>query len=323
MANKKKKEEELAKKGEKVEKIDLSFIAFDPSDIETLPDKVPNTNVGIYVPYGQDNIYPDYLNVLYQNSGIFASIINSICDYVGGSAITFSPVVLSRLHFNRESELRNLVKRVIFDRVLTGGFALKVVYNLNKEIAKIEWKDIRDIRLSVNCERAYYALNFGRGRRGELEVYSTMDHFTPGDDPHNHYTCIYYNRGRSRGVYPVPSYQGALRAIQTDCEINKFNLHAIAGGLSAASVINIPNGDSYTEDEKRMIERKFRENFTGSDNADSFILSFNPSSEDKVQIEKIEDDTFAEKYDTLSKSNVKNIFTAFRMSPVLAGYLEQ
>lgn len=313
-----KKDKEKEKK-----KIDLSLVQFDPSDISYLQDKQPNTNVGLWVPYGDGNIFPDMLNMLYANSGTFAAIINAICDFTAGSDIIFNEQVVSKLHFNKPVELKNLVRRVIFDKILTGGFCIKVRYNLMKEIAKIEWVDIRDVRLSLDTTKAYYALNFGKGRRGPLEVYSTMGHFTPGDDEHNHYTTLYYNRGRARGVYGVPMYQGALRSIQTDCEIAKFNLRAIHSGLSAASIINIPNGDAYSEDEKRLIERKFRDNFCGADNADSLILSFNPSPEDKVEIAKIDDDEFASKYDLLSKSTIKNIFSTFRMSPVLAGYLAE
>jgi len=304
-------------------KINLELITFDPSDIQFLPDKVPNTNVGLYVPYGTYNDFPEVVNTLYFNSGTFASIVNSMCDYVAGSDIRFNDAVIAKLHFNKQNELKTLVKRCIFDKILMGGFCVKVIYNLNKEIAKIEWMDIRDVRLSVNTSKAYYALNFGKGRRGELQVYSTMNHFTVGEDEHNHFTCLYYHRGRSRGIYPVPMYQGALRSIQTDCEINKFNLRAISSGLAAASIVNIPDGNSYTEDEKRTIERKFKDHFCGSDNADSFILAFNPSPDNKVEIERIEDDAFADKYEVLSKLTIKNIFSAFRMSPVLAGYLQE
>jgi len=143
----------------------------------------------------------------------------------------------------------------------------------------------------------------------------------PGQDKNNPYQCIYYDKGKARGVYGAPYWQGALRSIESEIEINKFHLHSIQHGLSSSAIVNIPNGESYTDEEKHIIENKFKENFCGSENSDGFILSFNPDPDSKVEIVRIADAQFDKKFEVLSKSTIKSIFTAFRMAPTLAGYL--
>lgn len=304
-----------------MKEINFSALPFNTNDVPFIPDKKPVTNVGLYVQYGKGNDYPDFLNNLYQNSPILSSIINAVNDYVLGDNIQFSDFIKSKLTYNSEHELFNLIRRIVFDKIVTGAFAIKLIYNLNKECCKIEWVDIRNLRVSLDERTIYWSQTWTQGRRGELVAYTNFNNFTPGADENNPYQCIYYDKGRSRGIYGAPYWQGAIRSIESEIEINKFHLHSIQHGLSSSAIVNIPNGESYTDEEKKIIEKKFRDNFCGSDNSDGFILSFNPDPESKVEIVRIADAQFDKKFEVLSKSTIKSIFTAFRMAPNLAGYL--
>jgi len=75
--------------------INFSAIPFNTNDIPFIPDKKPVTNVGLYVPYGKGNDFPDFLNNLYQNSPILSSIINAINDFVLGDDVRFNDYIKS------------------------------------------------------------------------------------------------------------------------------------------------------------------------------------------------------------------------------------
>jgi len=272
-----------------MKEINFSSIPFNTNDIPFIPDKKPVTNVGLYVTYGKGNDYPDFLNNLYQNSPILSSIINAINDFVLGDSIQFSDYIKQMLTYNTEHELFNIIRRIVFDKIITGAYALKLIYNLNNQCVRIEWVDIRNLRLSLDEKTVYWSKSWTQGRRGELIPYTSYDSFIPGEDKNNPYQCIFYDKGKARGIYGAPYWQGALRNIESEIEINKFHLHAIQHGLSSSAIVNIPNGESYTEEEKHIIENKFKENFCGSENSDGFILSFNPDPDSKVEIVRLSD----------------------------------
>lgn len=275
----------------------------------------------MYVNYGKKNDYPDYLNYLVENSPIMNAIIKSMQDYIIGEGIMFSDEIRIKLKGNTTPQLYKIIKRVIYDKIVTGAFAVKLTYNKLGEIAEIEWLDIRNVRLNYEKTVAYYSETFGKGRRGDLETYSTFDNFVFGKDENNEYACVFYDDNDSRGIYAQPSYVGSLRAIETSIEIEKFHHASIQQNLSASAIISIPDAGNYSEEEKQAVEEKFRENFCGSENGSSFILSFCEDKEHSVVVEKLADEQFDKKYEALADNTRKNIFAGFRMQSCLCGYL--
>lgn len=309
----------MKSKIENTQRLLMSAIPSAPHDVQIISDKKPNSSTGMYVPFGKSNNFPDYLNDLYENSAIMSAIIRSITDYVAGDSIEFDTNIRLQLKGNTSASLKKLMKKVIFDKILTNGFALKLTYNKLGEVAEIKWLDIRNIRINYEQTIAYYSETFSQGRRGELEQYPLFDTFTIGED--GQYSCIYYDNGGSRGIYPVPTYEGALRSIETGIQVTKFHLMSIQNNMSSNCIINIPDGSNYSDEEKREIEMQFRNNFSGSENASGFMLSFVEDKEHAVTVERIQDDNQDRKYRELNKDVIKNIFTAFRCPPVLTGYL--
>ena len=83
-------------------------------------------------------------------------------------------------------------------------------------------------------------------------------------------------------------------------------------------IVNFNNGvpDDGT---KAEIEKDFTEKFTGSQNAGRVMFSFNTDRTNAVSITEPKVDNFGERYAALSKHTSRQIFTAFRATPVLFG----
>lgn len=270
-----------------------------------------------YLNYGNDNKFPNYLWELYLRSAVLQSIINGTADYTGGNGIIYSenPLV-QRLKDNANGDgetLEDVMKKITIDYLIFGGFALQVIYNKLGEVNELYWLDFRNVRRDKEGEKVYYSEDWVR----HSNDYLTYDIFNPDKKKG---TSVFYFKGHiSRGVYPIPRYNGALSAIETSTEISKFHLNSILNNFSGNFIINFNNGQP-SVDVQEEIERKIKDKFSGADNAGKFLLAFNDSKENGVTVERIQDDNFDKKYDALRESTFKEIFVAFRAIPQLFGY---
>lgn len=296
----------------------MNFSIFD-SAVKVVPTFIEKENTGKpYLNYGVNNQFPNYLWELYLRSAILQSIINGTADYAGGSSIVYneSNSVIQKLkdEANKDGEtLDDVIKKVIVDYLIFGGFALQVIYNKLGEINELYWLDFRNVRRNKEGDKVYYSDDWIK----HANDYITYDIFNPEN---NKGTSVFYFKGHiSRGIYPVPRYNGALSAIETSTEISKFHLNSILNNFSGNFIINFNNGQP-TEDVQKEIEKKVKDKFSGADNAGKFLIAFNDSKENGVSVERIQDDNFDKKYESLRTDTFKEIFVAFRAIPQLFGY---
>lgn len=285
----------------------LSFSVFE-LEKTAMPDGKETVRSGYdYVSWGKDNRFPNDLYDMYQNSAILQSVINGTADYVFGSGVISAFDVVN----DKYETLEDVVKRCVFDLLIFGGFAIQLMYKGGK-VEAMYWLDFQKCRKSEDEKKVYYSDDWGKYAKKALE-YNT---WTPGTDKG---TCIFYYKGhKTRGIYPVPMYIGALKSVKISTEISNFHLNNITKGFASNAVISFNNGEP-DEDTKARIEKDVKEKFCGTDNAGSFLLLFNDSKDNACEIAKIQDDKFDLKYDALAKSVKEDIFIAFRATPTLFG----
>ena len=296
----------------------LKFGVFD-SAVKVIPTFVEKENSSKpYLNYGVDNKFPNYLWELYLRSAILQSIINGTADYAAGSGIIYDEInpTIKRLkdEANKDGEtLDDVINKVIIDYLIFGGFALQIIYNKLGEINEIYWLDFRNVRRNKEGDKVYYSDDWVR-HSNDFLTYNIFNHDIKKG------TSVFYFKGHlSRGIYPIPRYNGALSAIETSTEISKFHLNSILNNFSGNFIINFNNGQPST-DVQEEIERKVKEKFSGADNAGKFMIAFNDSKENGVSVERIADDNFDKKYESLRTDTYKEIFVSFRAIPQLFGY---
>lgn len=298
----------------------MRFSIFD-SAVKVIPTFIEKENSGKpYLNYGNDNRFPNYLWELYLRSAVLQSIINGTADYASGNGIIYNEneIVqrLSKKANNDGETLEDIIKKIIADYLIFGGFSMQILNNKLGEISEIYWLDFRNVRLNKEGDKAYYSDDWIK----HANDYVTYDVFSPEGKKSKGTTSIFYFKGHiSRGVYPIPRYNGALSAIETSTEISKFHLNSILNNFSGNFIINFNNGQP-TEDVQKEIEKKIKEKFSGADNAGKFLVAFNDSKENGVTVERIQDDNFDKKYKSLREDTFKEIFVAFRAIPQLFGY---
>ena len=285
----------------------LSFSVFE-LEKTAMPDGKETVRSGYdYVSWGKDNRFPNDLYDMYQNSAILQSVINGTADYVFGNGVISAFDVVN----DKYETLEDVVKRCVFDLLIFGGFAIQLMYKGGK-VEAMYWLDFQKCRKSEDEKKIYYSDDWGKYAKKALEYNA----WTPGTDKG---TCIFYYKGhKTRGIYPVPMYIGALKSIKISTEISNFHLNNITKGFASNAVISFNNGEP-DEDTKARIEKDVKEKFCGTDNAGSFLLLFNDSKDNACEIAKIQDDKFDEKYQSLAKYVKEDIFISFRATPELFG----
>lgn len=293
---------------EKQQKIALSCY---PQITREVPDfEERDTNKAPYVYYGKDNRFPHYLwNSLYLKSATLQSIINGTIDYVVGNGLTSDLLEVN----TKGDTLEDLVKQLVSDYMIFGGFALQVIYNKVGEVNEVYWLDFQKLRSNRDNTVFYYAEDWVKKPNDYVE-------YEAFDPDKRKGTSVFYFKGHlTRGVYPIPRYIGALAAVETSTEISKFHLNSILNNFSASAIINFNNGVP-DEETQREIERKVNDKFGSAGNAGKTMITFNDSKESAVTVERLASDDFDERYKSLATDTMKQIFVAFRAVPQLFGY---
>ena len=305
-------------KNNKQQQVDKMAFSIFEQPVKVIPTFVEKENTGKpYLNYGVDNRFPNYLWDLYMRSALLQSIVNGTADYANGNGITYAENAnVQRLAkvANKDGEtLEDIVKKITIDYLVFGGFAFQVIYNKMGEIGEIYWLDFRNCRRSKDGDKIYYSEDWIKHANDYIEY----DVFDPEKKDKSQ---VFYFKGHiSRGIYPVPRYNGALSAIETSTEISKFHLNSILNNFSGNFIINMNSGIP-SEDVQDEIERKIKAKFTGADNAGKFLVAFNDSKENAVSVERIQDDNFDKKYESLRTDTYKEIFIAFRCIPQIIGF---
>lgn len=294
----------------------VAFRCIDPTqrDIPTPVEKIVSGRN--YVSWGRDNHYTRFLYELYQNSALLGSIINSITDYVLGNGI-ISNLPLQQINEDNDT-LSDIVKRCVTDYETFGAFAIQVLRNQLGEISELYWLDMRKIRLNEDKDKIYYSdFDHTKPRRSGSNKVIEYERFNPKMRQPN--SIFYVTNKTDRDIYPVPVWSGAINDVVTNIEISKFHLHSILNNFAPSAIVNFNSGIP-SEEEQKDIEEALNRKFSGSENASKMMLTWNESKENAVTIERLSEDNFDQKYQALNESTFKNIFTAFRMHPSLAGH---
>lgn len=281
------------------------------NDVRLVPDVIEKRVSGKdYVFYGEDNKFPQYIWSLYLRSAILQGIVNGTCDFVSGNGV-ISNLPLQTIN-NEGDELEDLIRKIAVDYNIFGGFCFQVIKDYNGSIKELYWLDMQNVRLNEEGDKAYYCEKWNQygSKAIEYEVW---------DPKRNQSNFVVYYKGHiSRGLYPIPRFVGALAAIETSTEIGKFHLNNILNNLSSSAIINFNNGEP-TEEEKKRIEEKLNDKFGGASNAGKTMVVFNNNKESAVTVERLSEDNFDKKFETLAKSTREEIFIAHRATPALFG----
>ncbi len=274
-----------------------------------------------YVTYGDGNKFPKYLWELYVTCELHQAIIDGSVDYIIGEGVSttykFSNFEGDKVNRYNES-LTDVFAKVVTDFKIFGGFALQVIYDLAGNVAELIHLNFDNCRVNADRSIIYYSDKWGVNSGAKAIQFHKFNL-----KEENKTSQVYYYVGnKTRTIYPIPSYIGALKAIETQNEIKNFNLKSIKNNFSASTIININSNP--TNEEKEQIVDYLTDSATGSDNAGSFLVFFNKDKDNSVTIEPFESADFKDRFTTLEKATMQSIYIGHRVtSPHLFGLIAE
>lgn len=269
-----------------------------------------------YVSWGSNNTFPTYLFELYLSTSTHQSIIDGICQFVYGEGVTgINP---DEIINTKGDTYETLLKRVIFDYILFGGFCLIKTKTRGGDKTFYQYLDIQKVRFNEEYTRCFYNskgwTKYSNGAKN-VTVYDVVSDASKDG-------VIYFRGSRTRGIYPICGYVSALKSLEIQREVDNFHLSSIKNNFTANMHISFINEDieKLTDDDKEAVQESLEDAFSGSDNASKFMVSWVKSKDEAPVITRIEGDKADQKFQTLSKINTQNIFIAHRItSPNLFG----
>ena len=306
-------------------KHDFSVINYTDQEIPCFEEKQGQK----FVSYGHDDLYGDYLRDLFLASSTNGAIINGVADMIYGGGLDATDRDDS--DSKREQWLRlqdllrkssdDLLQKVAFDLKLYGMSYVNVIWNKPRtRIACLKHLPVHTMRSGVADSEGvvseYFYKSDWKDRREKektIKAFSLEDRTTAS-------TCFQIKRYTpSLHYYSVPDYAGGTNYCELDQRISDFHLSNIRRGFFPSMLLSFKNGVP-TQEERRVIEQKVIDKFTGNDNAGRILITFNDGDETAPEFTPIQQNGADGMYEYLSKLVSEKILTAHRVvSPLMFG----
>lgn len=283
-----------------------------------------------YVYCGDDNLFFDYLIDLCLKSARHGAIINGKINYIYGKGLTFSKDGLTpdkiaiANAFIKFLNKKNGIRKIISDFEMFNAVSLEIIYNKKKtKISEINHIPFNKLRTNVDEDKYYYSNNWKARVQDDDTGYKEFDVFdedTPVATSIFVYKVISPIKTGEPNVYPIPEYQGATIAIETDIAIANFDNSNLSSGFTAGTIINFNNGVPATDKAKEDIEVKVKEKGTGANNAGRVFLSFNNGKDKETTVTTITPSDLDKQNVEVDKRTEQRIFTGHKIiNPALFG----
>ena len=270
-----------------------------------VPDIEVETTNNSFIYWGDDNSYPNYIHHLYETATPLRSCITSLVDYICGDSV--------------DSEIDGMEKKVrciALQYALYGCFAINVLRNRFGEVCDIIPIDVRCLRSNKDNTEFFYSENFKEIRKWQR--YKCLKYPVYDPDRKEIASSIYFYKNTLFRTYGEPIYKSALLSAECQSAINEYNLNSLNNGITSNVIINFNNGIP-DEEQQSEIEDMVYEKFSSFRNACRPMINFADDSDHSLTVERIDVDDFVERYGALAKRSADEIYSAFRMSPMLAG----
>ena len=294
------------------------------------PDEEKDRALG-FIKWGKKNDYPYFLVDLFNGSAWHQGIIKTKTFYIAGGGLEIVTGDMQAFIDNQYSpfNMNEIAEQLAFDFELFGGFAVKGTWNREgTRVAKWEYLDVDAIRMTED-ERFYYlsddwtAMNQS-AEKTNLRMFPALDETNKTGS-----FIIYYKEPSKRsrkekGIYPKPTYNGGLTAIQTDVDIAKFHMYELQNGFKSGTLINMPSGFPESTEELHRITESIKGRTQSVEDAGEIIITFSDGKDLAPTVQQLNGNDLDKRYEVTAASVQQNILVAHSVTaPTLFGVMQQ
>ena len=231
---------------------------------------------------GKDNSFYDYIIKRNNGSPTNSSINKSYATLAYGKGLGFTNRVSDTV-VNDWALLQSILsprdlKKMVQDAQIFGEFSFQVIKNRDGSLNSLVHLPKQMVVPSIEndegeIEDYWYSRKWSDRRQAKYAPESFPAFGLASTSQTEIYVAKEYTAGNE--YFGTPDYLAGLQYAQMEEEISNMAVSSIQNGLSAGYIINIPNGDNYSDEEKAEFEAQVKRKLTSSSNASNFIISFN------------------------------------------------
>ena len=270
-----------------------------------------------YVPFGQDNLYPEILNQIYYTSPLHGAIVDFKVNATIGAGYELktdklTPQELLDLYtWEKKMRLAKSVKAVTKQLVMHNRVYFKLHFDEKNKLHKIE--NVSPEKVRVNNTKTMYSLCDDWASRIDVEEVKPY-HPLNGDK------CQLYSYelpSIGQDYYPLPQYSSALNFAFLSGELSYFAKSNIQNSIFPAFAMMFPKRPQ-SEEEKKVL-RDTIDRMKGAQNAGKGVAFFANSPDQLPKIESIPTNQNDKLFQEASGLNTEQICFAHTIDPILMG----
>lgn len=286
-----------------------------------------------WIPYGDDNLYPDFLIELMNRSSKHNSLIKKKVNMSVGEGFVETAANSQFIqNVSGKEDLNEIVFKCGYDLNVYGGYAVAVTWsNDGKTIARISFVDYSKVRIAKVIEDDsevsrlqakgvdfFYISSDWTQIKKEKHKPELMQGFSE-EYKQNKTQLVFVTEYRA-GVdyYTYPDFVSAVNWIQLDYEISNFHLSSVHNGFTPSMIMSLKGGVP-TPEEQREFKKKLQKQYGGSDNASRVFVTFSESGETAPEFIPINLNASDERFLQLEEQIQQNIVIAHGATPIVAG----
>lgn len=288
-----------------------------------------NSNRG-YVNWGSRNDYPLQLSNLYYNSPTHKACVDFTATAILGDGIDYVTSGINEYDNtpNYQYSWDELIYNCALDKVIYGSFALQIIKNKDNETYSFFHQPIANVRCSPKDEDGVITSYWISEDWSATQKYPPVElkafGFQDDEEIKSGEAYLFVSSDYTPDIeyYSVPSYSSAIKSIQTEIELLRFDLKSVLNNFSASGILTLNRIDD--DAERQAVIDNIQALFTGSDNANSIIVNFK-NNEDEIPtvFTKIDKDAGnnVNLFEQLNDRVVSKIIASHRISnKALIGY---
>ena len=280
-----------------------------------------NSNRG-WINWGNRNDYPLQLSNLYYNSPIHQSCVDFAVSAIVGGGVDYNKMKLTGQEEMRPNYMESwdsFIEKIALDYILYGAYAFQIIKNKDNKTYSFYHQPFSDVRCSPKDEDGVITSYWVSSDWTALSKYAPVElpafGFQEDEEIAQGKTYLFVSTSYSPDLlyYQTPRYISALKAIQADIELQRYDLRSIMNNFSAAGILTMNRIDD--EEEKKLVLENLEAMFQGSNNANSLLVTFKNNDEEKpIDFVKIDKDvTNVNLFDNNNERNIKRILSAHRI----------
>jgi hypothetical protein len=283
----------------------------------TLPYVNGRYQVAGYVPFGQDNLFPETLNQLYYMAPLHGAIVDFKVNAAIGAGYELKTdkltpdEKLALYTFEKKMKLSKSVKAVTKQLVMHHRVYFKLYFDEKGKVKTIENVSPEKVRIN-NKKNCYYLCDDWSSR---IDVEPVTPYHPLNTDKCQLWAYELPSIGQD--FYPLPQYSSALNFAFLSGELSYFAKSNIQNSIFPSFAMMFPKRPQ-SEEEKKML-RDSIDRMKGAANAGKGVAFFSNSPEQMPKIEAIPTNSNDKLFHEASALNTEQICFSHTIDPILMG----